>query len=327
MGQETASVIVIVALAWLYDLFNGMNDAANAIATSICTRALSPAQAIVLARSLNFVGALLGTAVAKTIANIVAPEYATLEVMIAGLLGAIIWSWLCTYYGIPISITHSLIAGLGGAAITAGGPHAVQWNLVGKKIFVGLIVSPVAGLVGGFLMMLLVIWVFQRTSVTLSSAIFRRGQVLSAGYVALSHGFNDTQNAMGVITSALLSAGKIATLEVSLWVKAGSAFFMALGTSIGGWRVIKTLGMRLTHLEPPQGFCAETAAATTMYVSSLFGLPISTTHAISTSLMGAGAVRRLSAVRWGVGAQIVLTWVFTIPGAAGIAALMYFIVR
>jgi PiT family inorganic phosphate transporter len=327
MEHLTFSLIVIIALAWAYDFFNGMNDAANAIATTICTRALSPTQAIILARSLNFAGALLGTAVAKTIAKIVAPEYAISEVIIAGLIGATAWSWLCTYYGIPISITHSLIAGLGGAAIAAGGLQAVQWEAVGRKILIGLLVSPIAGFLSGFLLMVLIIWIFQNASLTFSNAFFRRGQILSSSYMALSHGFNDTQNAMGVITAALLSFGILKTLEVPLWVKIGSAFFMALGTSVGGWRVIKTLGMRLVHFQPAQGFSAEAGAATTMLVSSLFGMPISTTHAISTAVMGAGAVRRLSAVRWGTGAHIIHTWVFTFPGAATISALTYLIIR
>jgi len=318
---------VILILAWSYDFFNGMNDAANAIATTICTRALSPYQAILLARTLNFLGAFLTTEVAKTIGKIVAPEYATYEVIISALIGATTWSWLCTYLGIPISITHSLIAGLMGAAFASGGLHAIQWHAVGNKIFIGLIVSPVAGFFGGFLLMLAMMWIFQKGTPSRLNLLFRRGQILSAAYMAYSHGTNDTQNAMGVITFALVSAGILKSFEVPFWVKLTSAFFMALGTSVGGWRVIKTLGMRLVNLQPVQGFSAEAGAGTTMLVTSLLGMPISTTHAISTAVMGAGAVKRFSAVRWGIGTHIVLTWIFTFPGAALIAAAAYSLLR
>ncbi len=321
MEGVTLVLILIIILAWAYDFFNGMNDAANAIATTICTRALSPYQAIALARALNFLGAFLSTEVAKTIGKIVTPAYATPGVIISGLIGANAWSWLCTYAGIPISITHSLIAGLMGAAFAAGGLHAVQWHAVGNKIFIGLIVSPVAGFFIGFLLMLAMMWIFQNGTPSRLNLLFRRGQILSAGYMAYAHGLNDTQNAMGVITTALVSAGILKDFVVPFWVKVASAFFMALGTSVGGWRVIKTLGMRLVHIQPVQGFSAEAGAGTTILVTSLVGMPISTTHAIATAVMGSGAVRRFSAVRWGIGTHIIFTWIFTFPGAAVIAAV------
>jgi len=319
-------VIAVVVLAWTYDFFNGMNDAANAIATSISTRALTPRQAILLARTLNFLGAFLTTEVAKTIGKgVVRSEFLTEPMVLAALIGAVVWAWLCTHYGIPISITHSLIAGLMGAGWAGGGLQAL---LLGGLLRIGyaMVISPISGFIGGFVLMLMAYWLFQRMLPTAVSRLFRYGQILSASYMAFAHGANDTQNAMGVITAALLAGGFIKEFRVPWWVILGSAFFMGLGTSFGGWRVIRTMGMRMVKLQPIQGFSAEASAATVMVLATLLGLPISTTHVISTAIMGVGATRRLSAVRWGIAGHIVAAWIFTFPGAAGIGAIAYYLI-
>ncbi|MDR5694525.1 MAG: inorganic phosphate transporter [Armatimonadota bacterium] len=318
-------IVAVLILAWSYDFFNGMNDAANAIATSVSTRALTPRQAILLARTLNFLGAFLTTEVAKTIGKgVVRSEALTEPMVLAALIGATAWAWLCTHYGIPISITHSLVAGLMGAGWAGGGFQALQLRGF-VKIAYAMIVSPVTGFLGGFALMLLAYWIFRRMLPTVVTRIFRYGQILSASYMAFAHGANDTQNAMGVITAALLAGGFIKEFKVPWWVILGSAFFMGLGTSFGGWRVIRTMGMRMVKLQPIQGFSAEASAATVMIVASLLGLPISTTHVISTAIMGVGATRRLSAVRWGIAGHIVAAWIFTFPGAAAIAAIAYYL--
>ncbi len=319
-------VVAVIVLAWLYDFFNGMNDAANAIATSVSTRALTPRQAIILARTLNFAGAFVTTEVAKTIGKgIVRSEALTQPAVLAGLVGATAWAWICTWRGLPISITHSLVAGLMGAGFAAAGLAAL--NLAGLgKIGYAMVLSPIAGFAGGFLLMLGAAWAFRRAAPALVTRVFRYGQILSAAYMAFAHGANDTQNAMGAITAALLAGGFIAEFRVPLWVMVGSALFMALGTSVGGWRVIRTLGMRMVKLQPVQGFSAEVSAASVMLGATMLGLPISTTHAITTAVMGVGATRRLSAVRWGVAGHIVGAWIFTFPGAAAIAAAAYYVI-
>ncbi|MDR7421589.1 MAG: inorganic phosphate transporter [Armatimonadota bacterium] len=315
-----AFVVVVVVVAWTYDFFNGMNDAANAIATTVSTRALTPRQAILLARTMNFLGAFLTTEVARTIGKgIVAPEALTQTIVLTGVAGAAAWAGICTRFGVPISITHSLVAGLMGAGWASGGLGALNLQRL-TGIGYGMVFSPLGGFLGGFALMLACYWLLRRMLPGTVNAVFRHGQVVSAAYVSLAHGANDTQNAMGVITAALLAGGFIPEFEVPLWVIVGSAFFMALGTSVGGWRVIRTLGMRLVKLQPVQGFSAEVSAATTISAATLLGIPISTTHVISTAIMGVGATRRLSAVRWGVAGHIVAAWVFTFPGAAAIAA-------
>lgn len=319
-------IVIVVLLAWTYDFFNGMNDAANAIATSVSTRALSPRQAVVLARTLNFLGAFLTTEVAKTIGRgIVRPEFLTQPLVLAALIGASAWAGICTWLGLPISITHSLVGGLIGAGWAAAGTRAL--NFAGLfKIGYAMVVSPVGGFLGGFALMLAAYWAFRRVLPTVVTRVFRYGQILTASYVAFAHGANDTQNAMGIITAALLAAGFIKEFHVPLWVMIGSATFMGIGTSFGGWRVIRTMGMRMVKLQPVQGFSAEASAATVILGATLLGLPISTTHVISTAVMGVGATRRLSAVRWGVAGHIVGAWILTFPGAALIGAVSYYVV-
>jgi PiT family inorganic phosphate transporter len=321
-----AFVIAVVIVAWTYDFFNGMNDAANAIATTVSTRALTPRQAIVLARTMNFAGAFLTTEVARTIGKgIVHPDALTQAVVLSAVVGAAAWAGICTRLGIPISITHSLVAGMMGAGWASGGLGALNLHRL-TGIGYGMIFSPLGGFLGGFALMLACYWGLRRLMPGVVTRIFRYGQILSAAYVSLAHGANDTQNAMGIITAALLAGNFIPEFEVPLWVIVGSAFFMALGTSVGGWRVIRTLGMRLVKLQPVQGFSAEVSAATTITAATLMGIPISTTHVISTAIMGVGATRRLSAVRWGIAGHIVAAWIFTFPGAAAIAAAAYFLI-
>ncbi len=319
--------VFIVLLAWVYDLFNGMNDAANAIATTISTRALRPTQAIALARTMNILGALVTTRVATTIGRgIIKPEAMTMAIVVSALVGAASWAWLCTYYGIPISITHSLVGGMIGAGLVAGGPGVlVPVGLF--KVAWGLVLSPVAGLVAGYLLMVALAWAAHRTSPARANRFFRGGQVLSAMFMAFSHGSNDTQNAMGIITAALVAGGFLSHFQVPLWVMLGSALWMGIGTQLGGWRVIRTLGVRLGKLEPVHGFAAEVSSGAVILGATLLGVPISTTHVITSAVMGVGATKRLSAVRWGVAMDIVLTWIFTFPGSALIAAFTYYAAR
>ncbi len=320
-------IVLVVLLAWVYDFYNGMNDAANAIATSVSTRALTTSQAIALAWFFNIIGAFLTTAVAKTMGKgIVDPALVDRGVWLAALIGAIIWSAVCTHRGIPISITHALVGGIMGAAIVGYGVGILKWSGL-QKVFIWLIISPLVGFVAAYVLMLAVYWLFRKMKPSKANRFFRYGQVLSASFMAYAHGSNDTQNAMGIITASLFAAGFIKVFAVPTWVIFGSAFFMGLGTALGGWKVIKTIGMKMAKIEPPQGFAAETAGAGSIIVATLFGAPISTTHVISTAVMGVGATRRLSAVRWGIARDIVLTWILTFPGAALGAAIAYLILR
>ena len=325
MIDPTLFVVIVVILAWVYNFYNGMNDAANAIATTVSTRALTPKQAIVLARTLNVAGAFATTAVAKTIGKgIVTPDSINQLVIISALVGASVWSAFCTHYGIPISITHGLIGGLIGAAIYAKGVGVIRMAGV-SKVFWAMIISPLAGFVAGFVLMVIIYWIFRKTTPAKVNKGFKMGQVVSTIFMSFSHGSNDTQNAMGIITAALVVGGFIDSFHVPIWVILGSAFFMGLGTSVGGWRVIKTLGMRMVKVRPVHGFTAEWSAAAVIMGATLLGAPISTTHVVSTSIMGVGATRRFSAVRWGIAGNIVATWIFTFPGAAFISVATYFI--
>lgn len=320
-------IIVIIILAWVYDFYNGANDSANAIATTVSTRALSPRQAVLMAAVLNMVGAFITIEVAKTMGKgIVDPE--TLSghqiVWIASLIGAIVWAFACTHLGIPISITHSMVGGILGAVIVSQGITVLKWAGI-KKILLAMILSPIAGFVGAYIFMFLMLWLFRRARPSWANKFFKKGQVVTAGLVALAHGCNDTQNAMGMITAALWMAGFIPVFDVPFWVKLGSAFFMGLGTYLIGWRVIRTLGQRLLKVTPVHGFCSEFTSAGVMLGASLMGAPISTTHVVSTSVMGAGATKKLTAVRWGVAWNIVLTWILTFPGAGLVGALSYLI--
>ena len=320
-------IIVIIILALGYDFFNGANDCANSIATTISTKALTPFEAILLASTLDIAGAFITTKVAATIGKgIIFPKFITQDVLVASLLGAIIWAGLSTHFGIPISVTHALIGGLIGAGLIAGGFSVLNWPMI-TKIFLAMIFAPIFGfLLGGFVIFVL-FWIFRKSRPDRVNEFFRKGQIVSSSFVALTHGMNDTQNAMGVITIALLSQGFINSFKVPLWVILISGIFMGIGTYIGGWRVIKTLGMKIANINPVHGFTAEFSSALVIAVSTLIGIPISTTQIISTSLMGGEAIRRKRAVRWGIARNIILTWIFTIPGAALLSGFGYFLLN
>jgi PiT family inorganic phosphate transporter len=316
-------LICVIVLAAIFDFINGFHDTANAIATSVSTRVLSPRQAVLMAAVLNMVGALSGTAVAKTVGiGLIDSASVTQVTIISALSAAIIWDLLTWYLSLPTSSSHAILSGLVGAAIATAGTNAIIEKGV-YKILIGLILSPVVGLALGFFLMLALIWVFRRFSQSLVNNVFNRLQIVSAAYMAFSHGSNDAQKTMGIITMALVSYYKLPDFHVPFWVIILCATVMALGTAAGGWRIIKTLGMRLVHLKPINGFAAEASAATIIEVASRIGLPLSTTHIISSTVMGVGASKRLSAVRWGVGRSIILAWVFTLPACAGIAWLIY----
>jgi len=312
-------LISVIVLATIFDFINGFHDTANAIATSVSTRVLSPKVAVSMAAVLNMVGALSGTAVAKTVGVGLVETYSITQItVISALISAIVWDIITWYFGLPTSSSHAILSSIVGAAIATAGTGVIIQKGV-YKVLLGLIISPVIGIILGFFLMVFLIWLFRRSAPSLVSTLFGRLQILSAAYMAFSHGSNDAQKTMGIITMALVSYYKLPDFHVPFWVIVLCATVMAMGTAAGGWRIIKTLGMRLVHLKPIHGFAAETAAATVIEIASRIGLPLSTTHIISSTIMGVGASKRLSAVRWGIGGNIVLAWVLTLP-ACGLLA-------
>jgi len=310
---------IVILLAYLFEFANGWTDAPNSIATVVSTRVLRPFVAVLMAAVLNLAGALAGTAVAHTIASgIVNPDYVSLETIAAALLAATVWALGAQYFGLPSSESHALISGLLGAGFAAGGLEALGWSGT-RKALIGLVTSPVGGFIAGFILMVLIYRLFRRTRRSRVSRIFGRAQVFSAAFMAFSHGTNDAQKTMGIIALAIAinaaAPGEPVPDEIVIenWVIVSAAMVIALGTMIGGWRVIRTIGMRMTHLEPVQGFAAETGAATVITAAAHFGIPVSTTHAIGTSIMGVGSTKRFSAVRWGVAGQVVSGWILTWP--------------
>ena len=310
---EIAIAAIIVAL--IFDFVNGFNDSANSVATVIGTRVLKPLQAVSLSAAMNFVGPFIfGVAVATTIAKgIVSPDDITVYMIIGGLAGAIGWSSLCTYFGLPISNSHSLVGGIMGAGI-AGGVTLVYDGLT--KILAGIVIAPVGGIIVGFLLTGLIITIFANRRPAVVNKTFGRLQIISSAWFALTHGANDGQKTMGIIVLILFSAGLIPELEMPIWVIFAAATAMGLGTFFGGYKVIKTLGVKVAKLKPYQGFAAETGGGLMLAIFAVFGIPASTTHAITGTIMGAGASRRFRAVRWSVGRQIVFAWIITIPGSA-----------
>ena len=311
--------VLIIALAIGFGFVNGLNDAANAIATVIGTRVLSPRKAIILAAFANLAGAATGTAVALTIGKgILVPEAISFETMIAALAAVIIWTLIATYYGLPVSLTHGFIAGLAAAGFAVAGSDAVNWSVMGQ-ILSAVVSAPVLGFIGGFALMIILFWVFRRSIPAKVRGLFGNLQILSAVFLAYSHGKNDGQMPIGIITMALVAAGYASWEHIPWWVIIVSAAAISSGTAIGGWRVIKTLGLGVTKLRPIHGFAAQASAASVIEVASFLGIPVSTTHCISTSIMGVGATQRLSAVRWGVAGNIVTAWIITFPvcGALG----------
>jgi len=320
-------VIVIVILAWVYDFWNGANDCANSIATSVSTRALSFRKAIVLAAIFNLFGAFITTEVAKTIGEgIVQPEVISQPLLIFSLMGATIWVVLSTKFGIPISVTHSLVGGLVGAAIvTVGFGALVGWGLL--KVLIGIILAPIVGFLLGILLILGFSWLikifFSKISPFRISQGFRWGQIFSASAVAFSHGMNDSQNAMGVITASLLAGGFLTEFRVPFWVIFGSGIFMVFGILYGGHEVIRTLGRKIYKIQPVHGFCAETSSAIIIILQSLAGVPLSTSQVITSAVTGVGAVERRAQVNWRKVIEIFYTWIFTIPGAAIISGILF----
>jgi len=306
-------VLSVLGLVLAAEFVNGWTDAANSIATVVSTRVLSPARALLLASALNFLGALSGTAVAATIGKgIVDPSTINIYTVGAAMVGIVLWSSLAARYGLPTSESHALIAGLTGAGLATAGPGALLvagW----KKVGTGLLFSTFLGFGAGLLLMTAIYWIFAKAHPSFIRRLFGKLQIVSAGFMAFSHGSNDGQKFIGAFTLVLLLAGLIPEFHVSPWVIGLCAGVMALGTAIGGWRIIKTMGVSLTKLEPVHGFAAETAAAGTIVLASHLGIPLSTTHTISTAIMGVGATRRFSAVRWGVTRKIVIAWILTFP--------------
>jgi len=319
--------IPLTLLPWLLlilaaEFVNGWTDAPNAIATVVSTRVLTPSQAVIMATILNILGAMSGTAVAATIGQgIVKAEVINVHTIGAAMVGIVIWSTVAWYYGLPTSESHGLIAGLAGAGLATAGPSVLLW--VGwKKVLIGLIFSTFIGFGGGLLIMSAIYHLFQRSRPGTVKKIFGRLQILSAALMAFSHGSNDGQKFIGTFTLALVLGGVLPQFAVPFWVILICATTMGIGTAIGGWRIIKTMGLRLTKLEPVHGFAAETSAGLAIEIASRLGIPLSTTHTINTSIMGVGATRRFSAVRWGVARDIIAAWILTFPISAGIGWLM-----
>jgi inorganic phosphate transporter, PiT family len=325
---ELAIVVTIVAVALFFDYTNGFHDAANAIATSVSTRALTPRVALTLAAIMNFVGAFLGQKVAQTVSEVIVPPSGRegLIVILAGLLGAISWNLITWYFGLPSSSTQALIGGLVGSALAAG--TAVHWNTVIDKVVIPMLVSPIVGFILAFVVMIAILWIFRNRNAGRVTRGFRLAQTVSASAMALGHGLQDAQKTMGVIFLVLITSGHLApdTQDLPLWVIASSAGAISLGTYSGGWRIMRTLGRRIIHLDPPHAFAAESVGATVLYASAfLYQAPVSTTHVITSAIMGSGATRRFSSVRWGMARSIVTAWVLTFP-AAGLAAALCFAV-
>ncbi len=318
MLELTWMLIAVIGVALIFDYVNGMHDAANAIATSISTRALTPKSAVLLAAFFNFVGAFVSEGVARTMGSgLISPEMVSNQkVILAALFGALIWNLITWSLGLPSSSSHALVGGLVGAGLYASGLEAVIWSGVLTKVVLPGIVSPLLGFLVGFGLMVLLLWMFRQANPTTVNRKFRTCQIFSCSYLALTHGMNDAQKVMGIITLSLVTAGMQDTFDVPFWVKFSCALMIALGTSAGGWRIIKTMGGKMTKLQPVHGFAAELTSAGVLTTTALFGMPVSTTHVISSAIMGVGASRRFSAVRWGVAHNIMIAWIFTLPAAA-----------
>ncbi|HET8569254.1 MAG TPA: inorganic phosphate transporter [Candidatus Limnocylindria bacterium] len=324
MDEVIVVLVVVVIAAVVFDFINGFHDTANAIATVIATRVLAAWQAILMAAGLNFLGALSGTAVAKTIGSgLIDAQAISQGAVLAALLGAIFWNLLTWYYGIPSSSSHALVGGIIGGAVAHAGVGAPLWGAIVQKTVLPFVLSPIIGFVLAFVLMAVVLNLFQRAGRRAMGAIFGKAQLASSAFMAFSHGSNDAQKTMGVITIALFSAGMIGSNDVPTWVIIVSALAMALGTAAGGWRIIRTMGTRLTHLEPVHGFVAETAAASVIEVASRAGFPLSTTHTIASTIMGVGATRGPNYVRWNVAGNMVTAWILTIPATAAVAFVVY----
>ena len=327
MDANLLAVVALILVALIFDYINGFHDAANSIATVVSTRVLSPGKAVIWAAFFNFVAAFaFGTAVAKTVgAGLVDVNVLTFAVIFSGLMGAIIWDLITWYYGLPTSSSHALIGGYAGAAVAKAGFSAIipaGWT----KTLIFIILAPMIGMTLGFLLMVLILWLFQRTSPGKVDGWFRRLQLVSAAAYSLGHGGNDAQKTMGIIAGVLLAGGYIDAFRIDMWVVLSAHAAIALGTLSGGWRIIHTMGSKITKLQPVGGFAAETAGAISLFTATTLGVPVSTTHTITGAIIGVGSIKRLSAVRWGIAGRIVWAWVLTIPASAAIAAGTWWII-
>ena len=323
MSNTLLVVVIVVGLA--FDFTNGFHDTANYVATWVGTRALSPRAAVAVSAAANLAGAFVTTAVAKTVGKgIIDTGLATEKTVLAALLGAILWNLVTWWLGLPSSSTHALIGGLVGAALVQSGSKGVQWHGIVEKVLIPGAVSPAVGFFGAFLLMVLIYRIFFRVPPGVAHRGFRYGQLVSGTWVAFTHGANDAQKTMGVIALALAANGNIHSFYIPTWVKIAAGLTIAAGTYAGGWRIIRTLGQRIYKMQPEHGFAAQIAAGTTLYVGTRYGFPISTTHVVTGSVLGAGATRRFSAVRWGVAGNIVGAWLLTLPAAGLVAAALYF---
>ena len=324
-SSDLIVLIIIIALGLGFDFINGFHDTANAIATSVATRVLTPGQAVCMAAILNVVGAFTGTAVASTVGKgIIPPELASQELVAAALLSAITWNLITWWFGIPSSSSHALVFSIVGAGVAAAGSEAIEVGGV-NKVLKGMVYSPVLGFLGAFAILFTLIWLVAKWRPRLVDRVFGRLQIFSAAFMAFSHGGNDAQKTMGVLTLALASYHGWSGSEwsVPFWIILSAATAMGLGTAVGGWRIVRTMGLKVVELRPIDGFAAETAAASVIEVASRLGIPVSTTHVISSSILRVGATRRASAVRWGIAGRIVSAWVVTIPVCVSVGWLFY----
>ena len=323
--MNNALLVVVIAVGLAFDFTNGFHDTANYVATWVGTRALTPRAAVAVSAAANLAGAFVTTAVAKTVGQgIIDTGLATEKTVLAALLGAIVWNLATWRLGLPSSSTHALIGGLVGAALVESGSKGVQWHGIVQKVVIPGAVSPVAGFVAAFFLMVLIYRIFFRLSPGVANRGFRLGQLVSGTWVAFTHGANDAQKTMGVIALALAANGNINSFYIPTWVKISAGLTIAAGTYAGGWRIIRTLGQRIYKMQPEHGFAAQIAAGTTLYVGTQYGFPISTTHVVTGSVMGAGATRRFSALRWGIAGNIVGAWLLTLPAAALVAAALFY---
>ncbi|MGZ4393256.1 MAG: anion permease [Gaiellaceae bacterium] len=319
-------ITVVVALA--FDFTNGFHDTANSVATSISTRALSPRLAVLIAAIANLAGAFATTAVAKTVGKgIIDSGLANEKTVLAAVLGAIVWNLLTWWLGLPSSSSHALIGGLVGAALVQSGEKGVAWHGVAHKVVIPAVWAPTLAFVGAFVLLLAIYWVFQRLTPGVTNRSFRLGQLVTGTWVGFAHGANDAQKTMGVIALALYAHGDLSHFYIPTWVKFAAGLAIGAGTYTGGWRIMRTLGQRVYQMDPPGGFAAQATAGAVLFASTKYGYPLSTTHVVSGAVMGSGATRRLSAVRWGVAGNIVVAWILTIPASAAVAALFYLPVR
>jgi PiT family inorganic phosphate transporter len=325
-GDFLLVVVVVVALG--FDFTNGFHDTANAVATSVSTRALPPRMAVAIASVANLVGAFVTTAVATTVGSgVLETNLVTMQTVLAGLFGAIAWNLFTWWLGLPSSSSHALIGGLVGAGIAAAGLDGVQWHTLVHKVVIPAFIAPTIAFAAAFVLLVAIFWVFQKMPSSPANRMFRIGQLFSGTFVAFTHGANDAQKTMGVIALALLANGSIDTFYIPTWVKISAGVAIAAGTYVGGWRIMRTLGQRLYKMEPPAGFSAQLTAGAVIDIATRLGYPLSTTHVISGAVLGSGSTRRFRAVRWGIAGNIVVAWFLTLPAAALVAAALYWPVQ